>query len=190
MADDTSSERPDENAPETPGPGPSGPAGGPPDQEPPPPGAGGPSGGPSGPPPPPPPGVGEAEVSAMPPELQAANATKDERTWAMVGHLVALSGLFTGGVGNIVGPLVIWLLKKEESAYVGYHAKQSMWFQIFAMVAAFVLSLLGFILCFPFFLAMLIGIGAYVYAVVGAIQVSNSKDFEYYWVGQWVRTSM
>ncbi len=100
MADDTSSEKPEENAPETPGPGPSGPAGGPPDQEPPPPGAGGAGGGPSQPPPPPPPpGAGEAEMSAMPPELQAANASTDDRNMAMIAHLLGLVGF--------LGPLIL-----------------------------------------------------------------------------------
>jgi len=34
------------------------------------------------------------------------------------------------------------------------------------------------------------GIGALVYAIVGAVQTSGGKDFEYYWVGPWVRRSM
>ena len=44
--------------------------------------------------------------------------SKEERTWAMVTHLSALSGFFTGGIGTIVGPLSVWLIKKEEMPFV------------------------------------------------------------------------
>ena len=134
-------------------------------------------------------GMPGAEAPPLPPDLQAANASKDERTWAMVGHLAALAG-FTGiPCGNILGPLIVWLVKREESPFVAYHAKQSMWFQIFATIIVTVLALLGFVTCITFALAFLAGFGAIGYAIYGAIQVSGSKDFEYYWVGPWVRQS-
>jgi len=131
-----------------------------------------------------------AEASPLPPDLQAANVSKDERTWAMVGHLAALGGLVIPTVGCILGPLIVWLIKREESAFVAYHAKQSMWFQIFAAIAVTALALLGFCTMFvTWLLATAVGLGALGYAIYGAIQVSGGKDFEYYWVGPWVRES-
>jgi len=134
-------------------------------------------------------GMPGAETPPLPPDLQAANASKDERTWAMVAHLAALAG-FLIPFGNILGPLIVWLVKREESAFVAYHAKQSMWFQIFTAIILTVLFLLAF--C-TFGLTALLGmaawLGAVAYAIYGAIQVSGGKDFEYYWVGPWVRES-
>ena len=130
-----------------------------------------------------------AEASPLPPDLQAANVSKDERTWAMVGHLAALGGLVIPTVGCILGPLIVWLIKREESAFVAYHAKQSMWFQIFAAIVVTALTLLAFCTCVTAPLAILAALGALGYAIYGAIQVSGGKDFEYYWVGQWVRES-
>lgn len=203
MADDTSSERPDEKPPDVPkqpapepGPGPAGPSGGPPDEGPPPSGEARPGSRPSGPPPPPPlpdeVGLPEGE---LPPEFQVGGATKDERTWAMVCHLIALAGLVFP-YGSILGPLIVWILKKEESRLIDFHGRQSLWFQIFAWAAVTVLGVLSFplaMICIGYltgFVALLAGLGAFAYAVVGAIQISNGKDFEYYWVGPWVRRSM
>lgn len=131
------------------------------------------------------PGAGAA---ALPPELQAANASKDHRTWGMVAHLAALAG-FVVPFGNIIGPLVVWLIKKDESPFVAYHAKQAMWFQIFVAIAEVILGLIGLLVCVTIPLAILVGIGALVYAIYGAVQVNGGKDFEYYWVGEWVRRS-
>ena len=134
-------------------------------------------------------GMPGAEVPPLPPDLQAANASKDERTWGMVAHLAALAG-FMIPFGNILGPLVVWLVKREESAFVAYHAKQSMWFQIFTAIAVTALAILGFCTMFvTWLLATAAGLGAVAYAIYGAIQVSGGKDFEYYWVGPWVRQS-
>ena len=129
------------------------------------------------------------EAPPLAPDLQAANASKDERTWAMVGHLAALGGLVIPSYGSIIGPLIVWLVKREESAFVAYHAKQSMWFQIFAAIIVTALALIGLCTCVTFPLAILAGLGAMAYAIYGAIQVSGGKDFEYYWVGPWVRES-
>jgi len=126
----------------------------------------------------------------LPPELQAAGASKDDRTWGMVAHLAPLAGLVVPLFGNILGPLVVWLIKKDVSPFVAYHAKQSMWFQIFAAIVGVVLWMVGLLTCVLMPLPILWGLGAMVYAVYGGIQVSGGKDFEYYWVGQWVRRSV
>jgi len=133
----------------------------------------------------------------LPPELQVANASKEERTWAMLCHLLALVGLVFP-FGNILGPLIMWLIKREESRFVDFHGRQSLWFQVWVAIAATCFALVAFVLTFalaclglPFFLLLMaVGLGAFIYAVVGAVQVSGGKDFEYYWVGPWVRRSM
>jgi len=64
-----------------------------------------------------------------------------------------------------------------------------MWFQIFVAIAEVILGLIGLVVCVTIPLAILVGIGALVYAIYGAVQVNGGKDFEYYWVGEWVRRS-
>jgi len=151
--------------------------------------------GPSAESPPPPAGEapprtgGRAAPPPLPPELQSANATKDEQSMAMIAHLLGLVGF--------LGPLILYLVKKDEvGPYVKFHIKQSMWFQIWANVACFGLGIISIPLVYvcigilTLLVAFLIGLGAWIYAIVGAVQVSGGKDFEYLWVGPWVRRSV
>lgn len=101
---------------------------------------------PAGPPAPPP--VPEAAPPPLP--LVAAPAaqtivTNDDRTLAMLCHLL---GMFTG----FLGPLVLWLIKKDDSRFIEHHAREALNFQITIMVAMFGLGLVTFVL-----MAVLIG---------------------------------
>lgn len=134
--------------------------------------------------PPPPPGGG-----GLPQELQSAAASAEDRNMAMIAHLL--------GIVGFLGPLILFLIKKEgASKFLQFHMKQSLFFQVAVAVACFILSVIGLILtfvfigviCFP--IAGLVWLGGVVYAIVGAIQVNGGKDFEYYWVGPWVRKSL
>lgn len=135
------------------------------------------------------------EPPPLPPELQSANASKDERTYAMLCHLLALAGIVFP-FGNVLGPLIMWLVKRESSQFVDFHGRQSLWFQVWVAIIVTVLGVISiplFSVCIgvlTMLLAVAVGIGAVVYAIVGAVQVSGGKDFEYMWVGPWVRRSM
>ena len=135
------------------------------------------------------------QTEPLPTELQVANASKDERTWGMLCHLLALAGLVFP-FGNVLGPLVMWLVKREGSRFVDFHGRQAMWFQGFATIAVCGLAIISIPLSFicigylTGLIAALGYLGAIAYAVYGAIQISSGKDFEYWWVGPWVRRAM
>lgn len=86
---------------------------------------------------------------AMPPAAEAPVPTQDERTLAMLCHLL---GLFTG----FVGPLILWLVKKEESAFIDHHGKESLNFQLTFLLFVGGLSIMAFILTFIFIGLLLI----------------------------------
>src|SRR5262245_9575349 len=73
------------------------------------------------------------EASSQPvgsqPTVPPMPAATVSRTWEVVSHLVAFSG-FIIPFGNVIGPLVIWLMKKAESPSIEAHAKESLNFQI------------------------------------------------------------
>jgi len=141
----------------------------------------------------PPQGAPSPPPSRLPPELQTANATAEQRTWGMIAHLAALAGIPFPSVGNVIGPLVVYLVKKDESRFVAFHAKQAMVFQIAVSVAFWALAGVGVPLMkicvwvIPVGLSGAIYVGAMAYSAVGALQVSSGKDFEYYYVGEKVR---
>jgi uncharacterized Tic20 family protein len=100
-----------------------------------------------------------------------------EKTWGMLCHLAALAG-FVIPFGNIIGPLIVWLVKKEESEYVDKQGKESLNFQIsvtiYTLIAAvLVLIVIGFILLIA------IGIAVLILVVVASIKASNREEFTY-----------
>ncbi len=67
--------------------------------------------------------------SYQPPPIQPLSP-QEERTWGMLCHLCALAGFIGIPLGSIIGPLVIWLIKKDASAFVNEQGRNSLNFQI------------------------------------------------------------
>ncbi|HEY8957203.1 DUF4870 domain-containing protein [Chitinophaga sp.] len=69
---------------------------------------------------------------------------KDERTWAALVHLGGIIGmLILPTVGNIIGVLVFWLIKKNESTFVDSQGKEAINFQITLSIAAVIVNLIN-----------------------------------------------
>jgi uncharacterized Tic20 family protein len=96
----------------------------------------------------------------------------------MLCHLLAFSGLVVPFLGNILGPLVMWLLKKEEHPFVDDQGKESLNFQITATIALCV----SFALCFVLIgllLFPLVGIVTVVLTIIGAIKANEGVAYRY-----------
>jgi len=100
-----------------------------------------------------------------------------EKNFGMFCHLAALAG-FVIPFGNIIGPLIIWLIKKDESAYVDKQGKESLNFQISVTIYVIISAILALILI-GFLLMMLIGIATLILIIVAAIKANNREDFQY-----------
>ena len=104
-------------------------------------------------------------------------ATPVSRTWEVLSHIVAFSG-FLIPFGNIIGPLVIWLMKKAESPSIEAHAKESLNFQISMTIwtlicAATFLILIGIVLVPA---AIVTNV---VLTIIGAVKASNGEFYRY-----------
>lgn len=64
-------------------------------------------------------------------------SAQDERTWSMLAHLSVLLNIVTG-IGGPIAALVIWLVYKDRSPRVSFHALQSLWYQVAWAVILFV----------------------------------------------------
>jgi uncharacterized Tic20 family protein len=106
----------------------------------------------------------------------ASQVSKEEQNWAMGCHLAALSG-FIIPFGNLVGPLVVWLLKRADMPMVDRHGKEALNFQITASLAALISAVLCLILI-GFVLLFVVYFGALVLTIIAAVKVSNG-DYEY-----------
>ncbi len=113
---------------------------------------------------------------------------QEERQWAMFAHLSALAGgLLTsalGGWGFFIGPLVIWLMKKDTMPFVADQAKEALNFNI-TISAIFVILLLltlftlglGALLTVP--IMFVVGIGALVLIVMASIKANEGVAYRY-----------
>jgi hypothetical protein len=120
-----------------------------------------------------------------PPTQPPQNSNEAQaRTWNMLCHLSALAG-FVIPFGNIIGPLLVWQIKKNEIPSVNVHGKAALNFQItvtiallIGMVVAVILSFVcvGFLLV-P--LVMLIGLAGLVFAIIAGIKANNGEDYKY-----------
>lgn len=128
------------------------------------------------------------DVMAEPP-APAGSASTDEKQWAMFAHLSALlGGLVTSGwagsVGFFIGPLVIWLMKKDTMPFVADQAREALNFAItvsLACLALLILTLMtlgiGAFLAVP--LMAVIGIGAVVLVIMAAMKARDGVAYRY-----------
>lgn len=113
------------------------------------------------------------------PPVKLNTASSEERNMAMLCHLLALAGLMLP-MGNIIGPLVMWLIKKDTMPMVDAAGKESLNFQItvsIALIACFVTIWL----ILPFFLMIAIAIAAVVFTIIAAIKTSEGVAYRYPW---------
>jgi uncharacterized Tic20 family protein len=126
----------------------------------------------------PPPPVTPANPPPPPsPESQA-------RQWNMLCHLSALAG-FVIPFGNMLGPLVVWQIKKNEIPSVDIHGKAALNFQITVTIAAIAGLTVAFALSFfcvgylLFPVVMLIGLAGLIFSIIAGIKANNGEDFKY-----------
>lgn len=133
---------------------------------------------------------------ASPPPQQDAGAqasaasgiSAEQRQWAMFAHLSALAGALltsaVGGIGCLIGPLVIWLVKKDTMAFVDDQGKEALNFNItvgLAFLALLLLSILtlgiGLLIAVP--LWVIIGIAWLVLTIIAAIKANEGQAYRY-----------
>lgn len=103
---------------------------------------------------------------------------KQERTWAMVCHLAGLAIFVIPFFGNIIGPLVVWLIKKDESSFVDDQGKESLNFQISITIYSLVSCLL-LVVGIGFLLLGALGVIFIVLIIIAAIKANEGEKFRY-----------
>jgi uncharacterized protein len=108
---------------------------------------------------------------------QGEALSSEQRQWGMFAHLAALAG-FIIPFGNVIGPLVIWQIKKNEMPFVDDQGKESLNFQITVAIAVLVAIMLMVVLI-GILLLPIIGIGALVLTIIGAIRANAGERYRY-----------
>lgn len=105
--------------------------------------------------------LGPEEKPLVPP-------TSDEKTMALLSHVLTI-------VVSFLAPLIIYLIKKDESAFISSHAKESLNFQITVILAIIVLciTIVGILLVWA------VGIASLVFVIIATIRASEGKLYKY-----------
>lgn len=136
-------------------------------------------------PPPPPPGAppGGAPVPLTGPVSYASGATgypgpyagpmpdQDSKTMAMLAHLL---GILLG----FIGPLIIWLIKKDQSPFVDDQGKESLNFQIM-LVIGYVIGSVTSMICIGFLIIPAVWVFGIIFSIIGALKAKDGIPYRY-----------
>ena len=111
-------------------------------------------------------------------------SAQEERTWSILSHLSMFLNLFTGFLGPVAA-LIIWLVYKDRSQKVAFHALESMWYQLgwlvilavgWTVTGLLTMILIGFLLI-P--VMAVVSVVPFVHAAYAAYRVSKGEDYRY-----------
>lgn len=109
--------------------------------------------------------------------MNQLDSNPESRMWAMLAHLSALSG-FVIPFGNIIGPLLIWLVKRDEMSFVADQGKEALNFNISMTIYMLVSGVLIFVLIgIP--LIIVLGIAWLVLAILAAVKANEGVVYRY-----------
>ena len=119
------------------------------------------------------------EADFEPLSNEVGGPSRSERRWAMGCHLISLCGILVPvPAANLLGPLVLWLIKREDGAFIDDQGKESLNFQISLFLYALVCMLLaligiGILLLFP------LALFGFVCVIIASIKASEGVTFRY-----------
>lgn len=106
------------------------------------------------------------------------SVVKDPYTMGTLCHLLGLVGFLGIPFGSVIAPLILWLVKKNEDAFLDATGKEVINFQIsiviYTIIATLSLFIVVGIILLPLFLIL-----ALVYTIIGAIKASNGVVYRY-----------
>lgn len=127
--------------------------------------------------------------AVAPPPAPTGTPGAEERQWAMFAHLSAILGaLLTGGwafsIGCFLGPLIIWLVKKDTMPFVADQAKEALNYNItlaiiFAILFVLTVATLGIGALISVPLYLIFGIAWLVFTIIAAIKANEGVAYRY-----------
>jgi hypothetical protein len=119
----------------------------------------------------------ESVTPSPPSDPVTVGPSAEERQWAMFAHLSALAGLVIP-FGSIIGPLVIWLIKKDTMPFVNDQGKEALNFNITVAIAAIVCWILFFVLIGMLLLPVLVILWL-VFVIIATIKANEGTTYRY-----------
>ncbi|CAE6951715.1 MULTISPECIES: DUF4870 domain-containing protein [Pseudomonas] len=111
------------------------------------------------------------------PQVPVPAPSQEARQWAMFCHFAAFLG-FVFPFGNLIGPLILWQIKKDVDPFVDAQGKEALNFQISVSIA-FMISVLLMLVVIGFMLASLVTIAGIVLAIIAGIKANEGQAYRY-----------
>jgi uncharacterized Tic20 family protein len=118
------------------------------------------------------------EPKSEPTGAPGESIPEQARSWAMACHLMALSGLIVPGIGFVLGPLITWLIKKDDHPFIDEQGKEAVNFQITMLIAIIVSAFLCFVFV-GFVLLPVILIGDIVFTIIASVKAKEGVHYTY-----------
>ncbi len=122
------------------------------------------------------------ELPPSPPPLDEVDMSpsQDDRNLAIIAHLSGCAGILAGGLIGFLGPLIIYLMKKDTSPYVESQAKEALNFQITLLLIAVACGVLAAASCGVLFPLMFVPLVLQIaYGIIAAIAVRDGSHYRY-----------
>ena len=103
--------------------------------------------------------------------------SREVRQWAMFCHLSALLGIWVP-FGSLIGPLILWQMKREVDPFIDDQGKEALNFQISVAIAS-AICLLLMVVVIGFFLFGLLAIGALVLTIIAGVKANEGQVYRY-----------
>jgi uncharacterized protein len=123
--------------------------------------------------------MNENPSTPSPAPSQPATSTSSEvRTWCVLCHASALLGLFFHFFGHLLGPLIVWLIKREMSPEIDANGKESLNFQISMLIYDVIAGILCIVLIgIPILIAL--WILNTVFVIIASVKTSQGEFYRY-----------
>jgi len=114
------------------------------------------------------------------PPLSISASEKENRNWALIAHLSSLSSFV--GIPGFIGPLVVWLIKKDELPFAAAQAKEALNFQITLLIYCIIcvvllMTVIGALIAIPGFIALVII--ELVFTILATIKAGEGEAYRY-----------
>jgi uncharacterized protein len=110
--------------------------------------------------------------------METSTTSSNVRIWTVLCHASALAGFFVPWAGHILGPLIVWLVKRGDSTEIDEHGKESLNFQISMLIYNLIAGVLCLVLI-GFVILGILHILNLVLVIVASIQASEGKLYRY-----------
>jgi len=110
--------------------------------------------------------------------METSTSSSNVRMWNVLCHATALAGFFVPWAGHILGPLIVWLAKRNDSPEIDQHGKESLNFQISMLIYNVIAGVLCLVLI-GFVILAILHILNLVLVIIASIQASEGKLYRY-----------